>query len=85
VPVTVLCDPETGAVDLLESVETACVPEPGLAVLAAPEPVAISVLLLDAEPVGEETPLPPLHLVERVLGFSLLPYVTLFQSLKPRE
>lgn len=44
-----------------------------------PEPVAISVPLLEDEPVGEETP--PVHLVDIVLGLSLLPYATVLLSL----
>ena len=53
----------------LEVPETVPVVDPGLAETA---PVLISVLLDDAA-AGEDDPLPPLHLVERVLGLSLLP------------
>jgi hypothetical protein len=50
-----------------------------VAVLPETAPVEISVLLLDPDATGEDAP--PLHLVDIVLGFSLLPYVVLFLSL----
>ena len=53
----------------LEVAEDVPVVDPGLAETA---PVLISVLLDDAA-AGEDDPPPPLHLVERVLGLSLLP------------
>jgi hypothetical protein len=66
-----------GTPDLLESVVDT-VPVADLAEGVAPE--AISEDLLDDDPVGEEI-LPPVHLEDKVLGRSLLPYVTLFLSL----
>jgi hypothetical protein len=61
---------------LLEVAKAASDPDPGLPETA---PVEISVLLLAPEATGEEVP--PLHLVDIVLGFSLLPYEVLFLSL----
>lgn len=64
--------PDWVPVVLLEPATVPCVPDAGL----NDEPVAISVLLRETVPVGLPVLLPPpLHLVERVLGRSLLPYV----------
>ena len=54
---------------LLELAEATSVTDPGFAETA---PVPTSVLLDDAA-AGDDDPVPPLHLVERVLGLSLLP------------
>ena len=69
VPVTGCCELYAGFTVRLEVADAASVAEAGLAETA---PVLISVLLDDAA-AGEDDPPPPLHLVERVLGLSLLP------------
>jgi hypothetical protein len=82
VPITSCRDLTTGSAVLLEFPEEACVAAEDLTADDIPDPVAISVLLLDE---AFACPAPPFNLVESALGSSRLPYVVLFPSLKAYE